>query len=202
MEEKKPKVSGKNQPMTHKMTVTAMLSAAAAVLMFIDFPLPIMPSFIKLDVSELPALLASFSLGPVYGVVVCLIKNLINLTRTSTFGVGEVCNFLLGAVFVFAAGLAYQKLKNRKGALIGSLIGAVAMALLSFPINYYIVYPFYANFMPLERIIDMYKAILPNVNTLSDCLWVFNVPFTLFKGLLDVALTFLIYKPLSPILHR
>ncbi len=204
MEERKPKekVSQVSQPLTHKMTVTAMLSAAAAVLMFIDFPIPIMPSFIKLDVSELPALLASFSLGPVYGIVVCLIKNLINLARSSTSGVGEFCNFLLGAVFVFTAGLVYQKMKTRKGALIGSLVGAAAMALLSYPINYYITYPIYANFIPMEGIIGMYQAILPSVKTLSDCLWVFNVPFTFVKGLVDVALTFLIYKALSPILHK
>ena len=179
-----------------------MLSAVATVLMFIDFPIPLMPSFIKLDVSELPGLLASFSLGPVYGVAVILIKDLINVARSTTSGVGEFCNFLLGAVFVFTAGLVYKKMKSRKGALIGSIIGAVAMAALSFPINYYITYPIYANFMPMEGIIGMYQAILPSVKTLSDCLWVFNVPFTLVKGLLDVAITFLIYKKLSPILHK
>ena len=204
MNEKKPaaRTSRSAQPLTHKLTVTAMLSAVAAVLMFIDFSVPIVPSFIKLDVSELPGLLASFSLGPVYGVVVILIKDLINVARSTTSGVGEFCNFLLGAVFVFSAGLAYKKMKSRKGALIGSIIGAVAMAALSYPINYYITYPIYANFMPMEGIIGMYQAILPSVKTLSDCLLVFNVPFTLVKGLLDVAITFLIYKKLSPILHR
>ena len=204
MEEKKPKTKSSNlsQPLTHKLTVTAMLSAVATVLMFIDFPIPLMPSFIKLDVSELPGLLASFSLGPVYGVAVILIKDLINVARSTTSGVGEFCNFLLGAVFVFTAGLAYKKMKSRKGALIGSIIGAVARAALSFPITDYITSPISANFMPMEGIIGMYQAILPSVKTLSDCLWVFNVPFTLVKGLLDVAITFLIYKKLSPILHK
>lgn len=204
MTEKKPnaKPVGGPQPLTHKMTVTAMLSAAAALLMFLEFPVPIMPSFIKLDVSELPALLASFSLGPVYGVLVCLIKNLANLLHTSSAGVGELCNFLLGAVFVSTAGLVYAKMRSRKGALLGSFVGAFMMAVLSLPINYYISYPFYANFMPMESIIGMYSAIFPVVDDLFDCLLIFNVPFTLFKGLLDVGLTFLIYKPLSPILHR
>ena len=53
-----------NQTKTRKLTVAAMLSAVAALLMFLDFSLPIIPSFVKMDVSELPALLASFSLGP------------------------------------------------------------------------------------------------------------------------------------------
>lgn len=206
MEEKKPKAKIANgaQPLTHKLTVTAMLSALAAVLMFIDFSIPLVPSFIKLDVSELPGLLASFSLGPVYGVAVILIKDLINVARSTSSGVGEFCNFLLGAVFVFTAGLAYKKMKSRKGALIGSLIGAIAMAVLSFPINYYITYPFYLKLysMTAEQMVGVYQAILPSVKSLSDCLLIFNTPFTLFKGLLDVALTFLIYKRLSPILHK
>ena len=83
------------------LAVTAMLSAVAFMLMFLDFTIPfLIPSFVQMDFSELPALLASFSLGPVYGVMVCLVKNLIHLTITSTGGAGELCNFLLGACFV------------------------------------------------------------------------------------------------------
>ena len=86
------------QSKNRKLSVTAMLAAVATVLMFLDFSIPIVPSFIKLDVSELPALLAAYSLGPVSGVAVCLIKNLFNLLfHGSTGGVGELCNFLLGA---------------------------------------------------------------------------------------------------------
>ena len=204
MSEKKSEanLSRSTQPLAHKMTITAMLSAVAVVLMFIDFSVPFMPSFIKLDASELPALLASFSLGPIYGVVVCLIKNLVNISRSTTSGVGELCNFLLGACFVFPAGLIYQKMNNRKGALIGSIVGAVFMAVLSLPVNYYITYPIYSLFMPIEAIVKMYQVLFSGVHNLFDCLLVFNVPFTLLKGFIDVAITFLIYKKLSPILHK
>lgn len=190
---------------THHLAVAAMLSAAATILMFLDFPVPFMPSFIKLDISELPALLASFSLGPWYGVAVCFIKNLINCLRTTTGCVGEFCNFLLGAIFVFCAGFIYQRFrrhKSRRGALIGSLVGAAAMALLSVPVNYFITYPIYAQFMPVDAIIGLYQAIRPSANGLLDCLVTFNMPFTFVKGMLDVGLCFLIYKPLSPLLHR
>ena len=126
----------------YSLAVTAMLSAIAFGLMFLDFPIPfLIPSFVQMDVSELPALLASFSLGPVYGVAVCLVKNLIHLLITTTGGAGELCNFLLGACFVLPAGIIYRKLKSRRGALLGALIGAVIMALLSIPLNYYISYP-------------------------------------------------------------
>lgn len=186
------------------MTVTALLSAIAAALMFLELSVPIIPSFVKLDISELPALLATFSLGPVYGVAVCLIKNLVNLTHSTSSGVGELCNFLLGAVFVFTTGIFYKKMKNRKGALIGSFIGAIAMAAISLPINYFITYPFYLKLysMTTDQMVGVYQAILPSVHSLFDCLLVFNTPFTFVKGLVDVALTFLIYKRISPILHR
>ena len=182
------------------LTVTAVLSAIAFVLMLLDFSVPFMPSFIKLDVSEFPALLASFALGPVYGVAVCLVKNLIHLLMTKTAGVGELSNFLLGAVFTVTAGLIYKLNKTKKGAYIGSFIGSVAMALLSLPINYFITYPFYMNFMPLESIIKAYQAILSGVDGLLSCLLIFNLPFTLAKGLLSFLLTVLTYKRLRPIL--
>lgn len=182
------------------LTVAAVLSAIAFVLMLLDFSVPFMPSFIKLDISEFPALLASFALGPVYGVAVCLVKNLIHLLMTKTAGVGELSNFLLGAVFTFTAGLVYKLRKTKKGAIRGSLSGAALMALLSFPINLYITYPFYMNFMPIDKIVAAYQAIIPGVDGLSACLLIFNVPFTLLKGLISVLLTVLTYKRLRPLL--
>ena len=185
------------------LTGTAMLGAVAAVLMYLEFPIPIMPAFVKLDVSELPALIASFAYGPVSGILVCLIKNLIKLPSTSTAAVGELFNFVMGALFVGVAGLIYKRNKTRKGAIVGALLGALVMAVVSVPYNYFIVYPAYVVMyhLPLDAIIGMYQAINPNVNGLLACLLVFNLPFTFVKGALDSALCFLVYKPLSPILH-
>ena len=185
------------------LTGTAMLGAVAAVLMYLEFPIPIMPAFVKLDVSELPALIASFAYGPVSGILVCLIKNLIKLPSTSTAAVGELFNFVMGALFVGVAGLIYKRNKTRKGAIVGALLGALVMAVVSVPYNYFIVYPAYVVMyhLPLDAIIGMYQAINPNVNGLLNCLLVFNLPFTFVKGALDAALCFLVYKPLSPILH-
>ncbi len=185
------------------ITICAMLSGVAFVLMFLDFPIPfLIPPFVKMDFSELPALLASFALGPIYGVGVCLVKNLLHLLITTTGGTGELCNFLLGASFVLPAGLIYRRCKSRKGALISVIVGAITMALLSIPFNYFISYPIYSKFMPIDAILEMYRSIRPEVNGLLECLVVFNAPFTLLKGALTALLCFLVYKPLSPILHQ
>lgn len=185
-----------------KLTYTAMLSAVSAVLMFISFNVPLMPSFIKMDLSELPALIASFALGPVSGVTVCLVKNLINVFFSTTGGIGELSNFLLGAFFVFPAGLIYKKWHNRKGAMLGSLVGAAAMAVLSVFSNYYVVYPVYTAFMPMEVILGMYRAINPHVSSLWDALIWFNMPFTFIKGMLSVLISLVVYKPLSRLFKR
>ena len=190
----------------HRLTVTAMLSAVAFLLMFIEFPIPaLIPSFVKMDISDLPELLAAFSLGPVYGVAVALVKNLLHILfkGTSSAYVGELCNFTLGAVFALTAGFLYQRNKTRRMALTASVSGAALMALVSVPLNYLIVYPAYVVCygLPMDAIIGMYQAILPTADSLMKCLVIFNLPFTFFKGMLDVCLCFLIYKPLSPILH-
>lgn len=189
-----------NKINVRKLTMTGMLAAVSTVLMFLSFSVPLMPSYIKLDFSELPALIAAFSLGPVCGVVVVLIKNLVNLTFSQTGGVGELCNFLLGSIFVFPAGFIYKKFKSQKGAFVGSFIGAVSMAVVSIFVNYYIIYPIYTAFMPLKAIIGTYKAILPSIDNLWQALIIFNMPFTFIKGLCSVIITLLIYKKISPII--
>lgn len=175
-----------------------MLSAVATILMFVEFPVFFMPPFIKMDISEMPALIAAFLSGPMWGVAVCLVKNLIKaITFTNTAMVGEAANFLLGITFVLPAGLIYKYNKTRRGALVGALTGAAVMAVISVPINYFVTYPFYMKLMPLEAIVDAYRAIFPGVNGLLECLIVFNVPFNLFKGIICTLITFIIYKRIS-----
>lgn len=90
-------------------------------------------------------------------------------------------------------------------AIIGSVVGAIAMAFASIVSNYFVIYPIYSNFMPIDQIIAAYQAIMPSVgdgtNPLLECLVIFNAPFTFVKGIFSVVITMFIYKPLSPILH-
>ena len=192
-----------NKSYIKRVSLCGILGALGFVLMLLEFPLPfIIPSFIKLDFSEIPALISAFAYGPIYGILVCLIKNLLHLFVTSSAGVGELSNFVLGAIFVGVAGAVYKKIHSRKGALIGSLIGAFIMAVISIFTNYFIVYPAFSVLygLPMDAILGMYKALLSSVNNLFEALVIFNLPFNLGKGILDAAICFLIYKKISPIL--
>lgn len=205
MTEKTKKVENqaqKSQRKTRRIVLIGVLAAISAVLAYINFSVPFMPSFIKLDISDFPALIASFAMGPVSGVIVCLIKNLLHLLSTSTGGVGELSNFILSAVFVLIAGLIYKKSKTKKSAILGSVLGAAAMAFVGLFSNYYLVYPVYENFMPIEAILNAYKVINPAADTLWEALLMFNVPFTFFKGMLSVIITIFIYKPISRLIKN
>ena len=182
--------------------VIAIMSALGAVLMAVEFPIPMLiPPFIKLDFSEVPALITTFALGPVPGIAVCLLKNLIHLPFGSSMGIGELANFIFGAVFTGVAGLIYKHRHNRKWAAISCAVGALAMSVVCVFVNYWLIYPLYSKVLGLstEAIVGMYSQI-HEVNGLMAALALFNLPFTFIKGVIDSVICFLIYKPLSPIL--
>lgn len=175
----------------------ALFSALAFVLMVLEFHVPVVPSFLKFDFSELPELIGTFTLGPVAGVIIALVKNLLHMPLSGTSYVGELANFLVAISMIIPAGLIYKYKKTRKGALIACLVGSIVMAIVSLPINLYITYPFYYNFMPEEAIVSMYQAIVPASDTILKSLCIFNIPFTFAKGIIASIITFLVYKPIS-----
>lgn len=189
-----------NRIKSRSIVMTGMLSALATILMYLEFSVPLVPSFLKFDFSDLPGLIGSFAMGPVSGITICLVKNILKLFSTNTGGVGELANFILGAIFVGSAGFIYKAKKTKSGALIGSLIGSILMAATSLPVNYYLTYPVYSKFMPMDAVIGLYQAINPGVDSLFDCLLTFNVPFTFVKAMLCTLITVLVYKRISPII--
>lgn len=182
---------------TKKIVAVAMLSAVATVLMFFSFNVPLVPSFLKMDFSELPAIIASCLFGPISGIVVCLIKNLFNVMYSTTNGIGEMSNFILGVLLVVPAGIISEKLKGVKGVVIGTIVGALIMAVGSIFTNYFIVYPVYTTMMPMEAILGMYKAINPNADSLIKALIMFNLPFTFIKAMCGAAIFLIVRKPLT-----
>lgn len=184
------------------ITGTAMLTAVAVVLQYIEISIPIIPSFIKLDFSDLPELIGAFAYGPLAGVLIALFKNLIHLAVSQSGFIGELSNFVLGASFALVAGLVYKKKKTKSGAVIAGLLGALTMAAVSLPLNNFVIYPLYYSVMgfPKEAILGMYQAILPSVKSIFQALVIFNVPFTFVKAIICAAVSMLIYKPLSALL--
>ncbi len=195
-----------NRISSRALITCAMLSAVAFILMFIEFPIPMLiPSFVKLDISDLPALLGAFAFGPIYGAVIELVKNLLHILikGTSSAYIGELFNFLCGSFMCVSAGAIYRFKRTRAGAVAASVVGCAVMAVLSVPLNYFLVYPAYVVCygLPMEAIIGMYQAILPSADSLIKCLTIFNLPFTFVKGMICAVICFFIYKPLSPVMR-
>jgi riboflavin transporter len=197
----KPKQTNRNR--VRWIAKTGILAGIAVVLMYLEFSIPLMPSFLKFDFSEIAVMLATFSMGPLTGILVELLKNLIHYPFTSSNGVGEIANFLVGSAFVGTAGIIYRYYKTRAGAAISMASGTVAMTLVACLVNYFIVLPFYFTFFPLEAIIGMCRDV---GNTGVKDLWTLIlyvfVPFNLLKGTVISLIVAVIYKRLSPILHR
>ncbi len=185
---------------TRDLATVAILAAIAAVLFMIEIPIVL---FYKLDLSHLPALLGAFAMGPVPGVMILLVKSLLGLLHSTSQGVGELADFLMGFAMLLPAGLIYQRGKSRKSAIIGMAVGTLVATVVGVLSNLYIMIPFYgaAYGMPVEAIVGMGQAIIPAVDSVGKFVLLITAPFNLLKWVLISALAALMYKPLSPILH-
>lgn len=179
-----------------------ILSGISIVLMqILEFPIPFMPPFLKFDFSNLPALIGGFAYGPVTGVIITLIKAALHLLRTDTGGVGELADFLAGGSLVFTASMIYKYNKTRKNAVIGLILGTIIMAIVGGLANYFILIPFYTNVMPMEQIIELCGKVNPLINDTLGYVLYGAIPFNLIKGFIISAITFIVYKQVSKILH-
>lgn len=186
------------------VVLMGMLGAVGAVLMLFEFPLPfIAPSFYGLDLSEIPVLIGSFSMGPLAGAVIEAVKILVKLVLkpTSTGFVGEFANICIGCALVLPAGLIYKFKKTKKGAVIGMIVGTLCMATVGAVLNAVVMLPFYSNFMPLESIIEAGAAINPAISNVWTFVILAVAPFNLIKGALVSVVTALVYKRISVIIH-
>ncbi len=190
--------------MIRRIAATAILTAMAVLLMYLEIPLPFMPVFLKFDFAELPALIGAFALGPVWAVVIELLKNLIHLPVTQTMGIGELSNFVTGVIYVVTAGLIYKKIRTRKGAAISMVASTIALAVIAIPVNAFITLPLYASAMGFstEAIIGKCAEVNPLVKDKLSLLLAVFVPFNLFKGIVVGLITFFVYKPISKLINK
>ena len=191
---------------THYLTYTAIFASLAGVLMFLEIPLFFAPSFYKIDLSEIPILICTFYLGPVAGVAAELVKIMVKLLLkgTSTAFVGDFANFVVGCSFVLPASIIYHARPGKRSALVGMAAGTLVMTVFGSAFNAIYLLPKFAALygMPMEAIIGMGTKINPRITSVGTLVLFAVVPFNLLKGVIDSALTFLLYKRISPILHK
>ncbi len=186
------------------LTKIGMLTAIAVALIFLEIPLPFFPPFLKIDLSDLPALLGGFALGPVAGIIIQLLKNVIHffVKNDGTGGIGNLANFIVGVALVVPAALIYMKKKNVKRAIIGMIVGLVTLVAVAAVANYFVLWPLYVKLMGLEAILGMTAQATDKIDGIGTYILYAIVPFNAIKGLLVCLVTGFIYKPLSKVLHK
>ncbi len=182
----------------------AILASLAAVLNLFTFPLPIFPPFYELDLSDAVVLIGGFAMGPWAVVIMEAIKQLINITVNGsiTAFVGELANFLMGLAFVLPASLFYQKKKTQKRAFCGIGLGLVSLVIVSALLNYFFLIPTYSKVFGFDAVLKMSQKVIPAIQDLKTLVLFATVPFNLMKGLICSFVTVLLYKRISPLLHK
>lgn len=194
----------KNKMSVKMITQAGMLGAIAVVLMLFEIPLPFAPAFYEIDFSEVPVLVGAFAMGPLAGLLIEFVKILLNLliNGTTTAGVGEIANFLIGISFCLPASLIYRKIHSKKGAIVGLASGTLIMTAAGCFLNAYVLLPAYAKAfeMPIDALVGMGTAVNAKITDLFTFVVFAVAPFNLLKGVLVSLVVVLIYKKISPIL--
>ncbi|MGL5346708.1 MAG: ECF transporter S component [Peptostreptococcaceae bacterium] len=190
---------------TSTLVKVGILSAIGYILMFISVPIPaLFPDFLKIDISDITALLGGMALGPVAGLTIAFLKNLLQFITgfSTTGGVGELANFIIGGSFVWVVSFTYLKKKDITGVIVGLLLGIVVMTIVGCIANYTLILPFYSTIMPIEAVINMGAAINPLiVDKVTFIIWII-APFNLLKAALMSLVTLPIYKKIEKVLNK
>lgn len=172
-------------------TTLAMLGAISFLLMNLEIPWPLFP-FLKYDPSDIPAFLGTFIYGPLSGFIIVFLRTLLHFVLIHSEPAGHFADIVASGSMVAISGFFYQKWHSRKGAIIGMIVGALAMTGLMIPTNIYIVIPVYMGKLPGGGAgFDLSRFIVAGI-----------IPFNLFKGTLNILFTSLLYKRLSILIPR
>lgn len=190
---------------TQKVVLVGLFGALSTILMLLEFSLPFIPPFVKMDFSELPVILGGYLLGPVYGAAIAFVKVALNfvLNGTSTFGIGELVNLIGSLSFMLPAVWFYNRNRTYKGAVLSLVLGTAVATAVLLTANYFVMFPLYAAAMnfPLEAIIAAAGTTNPLVNNLWTLMLFALLPFNVLKFGLSSVLTLLTYKKLEKVLH-
>ena len=186
----------------NKTVIMAMLSAIAVILMYFDFPIPfIAPGFYKIDFSEIPVLIGSFTLGPCAGVIIEAVKVILHfcMKGTTTAFVGDFANFILGCMYVVPAAIIYHTKKTRKMAMISLIAGGVILVIAGMLLNAWYLLPKYSELygIPLDVLIAMGTKVNASITDVFSFVALAVAPFNIIKALIDGIVTVILYKYLS-----
>ena len=190
---------------TSAMVKIGMLSGLGMVLMLLDFPLPIFPSFLQIDLSDVPAVIGAFAMGPAAGVMIEFVKNLLKIiVGSNTGGVGELANFMVGAAYVLPLAVVYDKWRTRSGVLWGSVLATVVGAIVAGVLNYFVFVPAYAAVLgfPVDAFVDMAAAVNSSVVDLRTMVIFAIVPFNLVKGVIIAVASLTMHRILRPLWNK
>lgn len=189
----------------NKLVKISLLGVIAFLLMLIEIATPLFPTFLKFDISDLPALIGAFALGPAAGVAIELLKNILHgIFKGGTAFIGEFANFIVGSALVLTAGYIYNKNRTKKTAITALVAGTLVMTLVASIFNYFILLPLYEKVLnfPISAVVGMASKVNPNIKDLNSLIVWCIAPFNLIKGLIISVLTSMAYKSVSPILKQ
>lgn len=191
---------------TSSLVKIGLLSAIALALMLLDFAIPIFPAFLQLDISDAPIVIGTLAMGPLAGIMIELIKNILHaLIATTTMGIGEVANFIVGIAYIIPLGILYNKNKNTKNVVLGLISGTIIMTIVAGIFNYFILIPLYSTIVfnqPISAFVAMAAQVNGLITNFVTMILLAIVPFNLLKGIIISALGYYLYKMLKPIIYK
>lgn len=180
-----------------KLVILSMLGSIAYVLMLLNFPFPGLPPFLKIDFSDIPALIAALIFGPLAGIIVELIKNMLDFVMTGSptgVPVGHLANLAAGILFILPTYYVYELLKKTKrGMTFGLITGTVVMAAFMSILNYYVILPAYTIFAGATA--------LSGAET-RQMITTAILPFNIVKGILITVVFMLLFVRLQTWINK
>lgn len=195
----KTKMNDKKVFTTHALVLCAMLSVIAAILMMFEVATGFFPFFLKVEVSDIPAAIGTLAYGPLAGVLIELLKNILKIIirGTGTGGVGELANFVVGAAYMIGLGLVCMKNKSIKRVIVGFIVATITMTLVGAIMNYYIMLPFYSKFMPMDSIIELSSEAIKVIKDKFTLVLYGITPFNILKGIMISVLSYGLFNVLK-----
>ncbi|MGN0243079.1 MAG: ECF transporter S component [Lachnospiraceae bacterium] len=189
-----------NQSLTRVITVSGVCAAMAIALMYLHFPVKYL-GFLELELSDVPAILCGLTMGPLPGLLVELVKNLVHLLSTSTAATGELANFIMSGCFVLGISIPYSLLKGHisrnKNLVLSGLIGTIALVIAGIVVNYFITVPLYITAFfggNADPLFGMAQEFIPSIDSVEKLILIGITPFNVVKGVIVTIVSSLVYK--------